>query len=210
MTLRIKSTGSDYIMDYRYWKEPESDSLMHYGVLGMRWGVRKANKEIKRAGKDLKHLVKKTAFNTYGSLKDERAKSYISKQNAIIDSAVASRKQKAKEALKANKGKSSVKVNFAAKAEEKRNRKLMPESYEKHDKDYKDEIMLKNVSALSLLGGLVTGGLAPVASVPVINIVRFANRTQSGIKLDSKIKDMSISDVSRIVNEYSAGAYRRK
>lgn len=189
-------------MDYKYWKEPESDSLMHYGVLGMRWGVRKANKEIKRAGKDLKHLVKKTAFNTYGSLKDERAKSYISKQNAIIDSAVASRKQKAKEALAANRGKRGVKANFAAKAEEKRNRKLMPESYEKHDKDYKDEIMLKNVSALSLLGGLVTGGLAPVASVPVINIVRFANRTQSGIKLDSKIKDMSISDVSRIVNEY--------
>lgn len=202
--------GSDYIMDYRYWKEPESDSLMHYGVLGMRWGVRKANKEIKRAGKDLKHLVKKTAFNAYGSLKDERAKSYISKQNAIIDSAVANRKQKAKEALKANKGKPNVKANFAAKAEEKRNRKLMPESYEKHDKDYKDEIMLKNVSALSLLGGLVTGGLVPVASVPVINIVRFANRTQSGIKLDNNIKKMSIADISEIVNAYSAGSYRGK
>lgn len=197
-------------MDYRYWKEPESDSLMHYGVLGMRWGVRKANKEIKRAGKDLKHLVKKTAFNTYGSLKDERAKSYISKQNAIIDSAVDSRKQKAKEALAVNRGKRDVKANFAAKAEEKRNRKLMPESYEKHDKDYKDEIMLKNVSALSLLGGLVTGGLVPVASVPVINIVRFANRTQSGIKLDNNIKKMSIADVSKIVNAYSAGSYRGK
>ena len=207
MTLRIKSTGSDYILDYRYWKEPESDSLMHYGVLGMHWGVRKAKKEIARGGKDLKRMVRFSALKEYGSLKDERAKSHISKQNAAIDEAMNRRKQKAKEALATNKGKKDIKSNFAAKAEEKRNRKLMPESYEKHDKDYKDEIMLKNVSALSLLGGVVTGGLAPVASVPVINIVRFANRTQSGAMLDEKLKNMSIGEVTRRVSAYAGDSF---
>lgn len=194
-------------MDYKYWKEPESDFLAHYGVLGMHWGMRKAKKEIARGGKDLKRMVRFSALKEYGSLKDGRAKSYISKQNAAIDEAMNRRKQKAKEALSANRGNKDIKSNFAAKAEEKRNRKLMPESYEKHDKDYKDENLLKNVSALSLLGGVVTGGLAPVASVPVINIVRFANRTQSGVMLDEKLKNMSIGEVSRRVSAYIGDSF---
>lgn len=189
--------GSDYIMDYRYWKEPESDSLMHYGVLGMRWGVRKANKEIARGGTDLKRAVKTTAINKFGSAKDPRVKAYISEHNASIHNAMSRRRQKAREALAANKGIKGLDPRFAAKSEEKRNRKLMPESYKKHDQDRNDELTLRDMSALSLLA-------LPVAmTLPAVIGTRAATRHYTASKLDESIKKMSLTDVANKVKAYS-------
>lgn len=101
MTPRIKLTGSDYILDYRYWKEPDSDSLMHYGVLGMKWGIHKANSAID-SGKRMAKKYVKYMKNPNMTSKENRA--YRKKLRKDIDEAAKLKKKKAKQIMENHKG----------------------------------------------------------------------------------------------------------
>ena len=90
-------------MDYKYWKEPESDSLMHYGMDTVAY------------------------YNTkrkYGTTRSDEAKKYLSRTRDRLNRASAQRRIEAEKALRANRGNKGIKSSFVADEESTRNSKL--------------------------------------------------------------------------------------
>lgn len=82
----------DYILTkdgklYHYNTSREAEDLMHYGVKGMKWGVR-------RTAAQLGHFVSKKAKSAASSIKDKRAKKKAAKEEAEA------RKNHAKKSIK--------------------------------------------------------------------------------------------------------------
>lgn len=88
-------------MDHKYWKESDSDSLMHYGVLGMKWGIHKANAAI-NSGKRMAKKYVRYMKNPNMTSKENRA--YRKKLRKDIDEAAKLKKKKAKKIMENHKG----------------------------------------------------------------------------------------------------------
>ena len=171
--------GSDCIMDYKYWKEPESDSLMHYGVLGMRWGVRKAKKAIKSGYTSMDTVAYYNTKRKYGTTRSDEAKKYLSGTRDRLRRASAQRQIEAEKALRANKGNKGIKSSFVADEESTRNSKLSSPLFD----------TFKPERGLSMIGG-AAAGLAQLAD------------------LKRETLSMSIKDVEKVVNAYIAESYK--
>lgn len=88
-------------MNYAHLDEVYNDYLEHYGVLGMKWGVRKnPDRAYERAGKKLERLDRKaTKFDNKGAKKEQKA---VKKQRKAT-SAVMFKKHKARKASNATR-----------------------------------------------------------------------------------------------------------
>lgn len=67
---------------WEYNHTPESDELMHYGILGMRWGQRRSKVELARANRERKASRKVTDYEYKSSV--IKAKKKISKSDRKI------------------------------------------------------------------------------------------------------------------------------
>lgn len=89
--------------------------LEHYGVLGMKWGVRKdANKAYARASKKLSKLDRKAADSAASAAKAD-ARSTDKQRKA--DSAMIFKKSSAKKAIKAIEKSDRARLDYARKME---------------------------------------------------------------------------------------------
>lgn len=88
-------------MNYDHLSDVYEDYLEHYGVLGMKWGVRKnPDRAYDRAGKKLERLDRKvTKFDNKGAKKEQKA---VKKQRKA-SSALVFQKNKARRASKSTR-----------------------------------------------------------------------------------------------------------
>ena len=168
-------------MDYKYWKEPESDSLMHYGVLGMKWGVRKAKKAIKSGYTNMDTVAYYNTKRKYGTTRSDEAKKYLSRTRDRLNRASAQRQLEAEKALRANKGNKGIKSSFVADEESARNSKLSSPLFDTFNPDK---------GMVGGAGGSIAVGMAQLA------------------KLKRATLSMSTKDVEKVMNAYIADSYK--
>ena len=164
--------GSDYIMDYRYWKEPESDSLMHYGVLGMKWGLHKANSAI-NSGKRMAKKYVKYMKNPNMTSKENRA--YRKKLRKDIDEAAKLKKKKAKKIMENHKGDKNFE-KYTIWAREGNNNTIF------YDKAHKAREVTNRVVLTSfLMGQALAGGVNNMPGVSISTADKVKNHLMKAI-----------------------------
>lgn len=199
---RIKSTESDYIMDYRYWKEPESDSLMHYGVLGMKWGIHKANSAI-NSGKRMAKKYVKYMKNPNMTSKENRA--YRKKLRKDIDEAAKLKKKKAKKIMENHKGDKNFEKYTIWAREGNNNVGLLDKAYNIRTRKYQ-MALASLIMGQGLAGGynVVRGGtLIDRVLTHLIGAIPSAGVLIGGKILENhRMRTESFSEAEAKVNDY--------
>ena len=154
---------------------------MHYGVLGMKWGVRKAKKAIKSGYTNMDTVAYYNTKRKYGTTRSDEAKKYLSRTRDRLNRASAQRQLEAEKALRANKGNKGIKSSFVADEESARNSKLSSPLFDTFNPDK---------GMVGGAGGSIAVGMAQLA------------------KLKRATLSMSTKDVEKVMNAYIADSYK--
>ena len=163
LRIHINHTKCGDILDYRYWKEPESDFLMHYGVLGMHWGVRKAKKEINKGGESRYNITKKALASMYG----EGSKKYETKLKEFDEGyfwKTLGKQLAAEQELKDNMHAKGKKASAVYERHLEQNKKQLGSKTE-YNPEYIKNKTTRHLKYLGI-GAASIGGLAAAAFIP--------------------------------------------